>query len=60
VTHGENVADVMGLASTVEVHGDVFGIAVAGPLMRLGAMLDEQATRLMAARRKLESLGARL
>jgi len=59
VTHGENVADVMGLASTAEVHGDVFGIAVAGPLTRLGAMLDAQATRLMAARRKLESLGAK-
>lgn len=60
VTRGENVADVMGLATTAEVHGDVFGVAVAGPLTRLGDMLDVQATRLMAARRKLESLGARL
>ncbi len=60
VTRGENVADVMGLATTAEVYGDVFGVAIAGPLTRLGDMLDIQATRLLAARKKLESLGARL
>ncbi len=60
VTRGENVADVMGLATTAEVHGDIFGVAVAGPLTRLGEQLAPQAARLLAARDRLEALGGSL
>jgi len=35
VTTGENVADVMALAATVRLDGDVYGIAIAGPIHRM-------------------------
>lgn len=35
ITRGENVADVMAVASTMKFGGDVYGIAVAGPMHRM-------------------------
>jgi IclR family transcriptional regulator, acetate operon repressor len=57
VTRGENVVDVMGLATTVQVFGDVFGIAIAAPLARMEPEENTQAARLLAARDRLEALG---
>ena len=57
VTRGENVADVMGMAITVEVYGDVLGIAVAGPLSRMESDEKPQAMRLLAAGKRLAALG---
>ena len=60
VTRGENVVDVMGLATTVEVFGDVFGVAIAAPLARMEAEETTQAARLLAVRDRLEALGGSL
>ncbi|MBO6783589.1 MAG: IclR family transcriptional regulator [Alphaproteobacteria bacterium] len=60
VTRGENVADVMGLATTADIHGDIFGVAIAAPLTRIEPHLEEQAARLLAARDRLEALGGSL
>lgn len=46
VTRGENVEDVMALASTVPLGSDWLGIAIAGPLPRLSAHFDEYAAML--------------
>ena len=60
MTRGENVADVMGVATTADVHGDLFGVAIAAPLTRIEPQLEAQAARLMAARDRLEALGGSL
>ena len=57
VTRGENVADVMAVACTVEVYGDVFGIAVAAPLSRMHTDEKSQAERLLATIDRLRALG---
>lgn len=46
VTRGENVADVMAVASIVRRGPDSLGIAVAGPLDRVTANLDRYVARL--------------
>lgn len=60
VTKGENVVDVMGIATTAEVYGDVFGIAIAAPLARMEGDEELQAARLLAARDRLQALGSSL
>jgi DNA-binding IclR family transcriptional regulator len=57
ITRGENVVDVMGLATTAEVYGDVFGIGIAAPLARMENDVEVQAARLMSARAQLQALG---
>jgi IclR family acetate operon transcriptional repressor len=57
VTRGENVVDVMGIATTADVYGDVLGIAIAGPLARMEAVEADHGAKLRAARDELESLG---
>ena len=57
VTRGENVVDVMGLATTAKVYGDVFGIGIAAPLARMGDDVETQAARLLSARTRLQALG---
>jgi IclR family acetate operon transcriptional repressor len=57
ITRGENVVDVMGLATTAEIFGDVFGIAIAAPLSRMESDVSTQSSRLLAARDRLEALG---
>ena len=49
VTRGENVADVMAVASSLSLAGEVFGIAIAGPLQRMEPMLARHAEQLRAA-----------
>ncbi len=60
VTKGENVVDVMGIATTAEVYGDVFGVAIAAPLVRMEGDEELQAARLLAARDRLQALGSSL
>ncbi|MBI3797824.1 MAG: IclR family transcriptional regulator, partial [Deltaproteobacteria bacterium] len=50
VTRGENVADVMAVAATVQLDGDVYGIAVAGPIHRMESDLTKHVSALTAAR----------
>jgi IclR family acetate operon transcriptional repressor len=57
VTKGENVVDVMGLATTAAVYGDVFGIAIGAPLARMDGEVEVQAARLLSARTRLQALG---
>ena len=57
VTRGENVVDVMGLATTADVYGETMGIAVAGPLVRMEAGEAELAAQLLSAKATLEALG---
>jgi DNA-binding IclR family transcriptional regulator len=49
VTRGENVADVMAVASSFSLAGEVFGIAIAGPLQRMEPLLARHAEQLRAA-----------
>ncbi len=53
VTRGENVADVMAVASSFSLVGEVFGIAIAGPLQRMEPMLARHAEQLRAAIKRL-------
>lgn len=57
VTRGENVVDVMGLATNADVYGEAMGIAIAGPLVRMEAGETELAAQLLAAKARLEALG---
>ena len=54
ITRGENVADVMAVASTVRFGVDVYGIAVAGPMHRLTEEVEVQQHRLMEICRDIE------
>src|SRR5262249_4318803 len=49
ITAGENVADVMAIATTVRLGSEVYGIAVAGPIHRMERVLTDQASALAAA-----------
>ncbi|SRR6266545_2711157 len=57
VTRGENVPDVMAVATPVAMNEEVFAIAVAGPIQRMTPRLERHAARLVAARQKLEANG---
>jgi len=54
ITRGENVADVMGVASTVRFGGDVYGIAVAGPMHRMAEQVESHQRRLADTCREIE------
>ncbi|HYH22480.1 MAG TPA: IclR family transcriptional regulator [Azospirillum sp.] len=49
VTRGENVPDVMALAASVRVNDEPYGIAVAGPLVRVQTAHDSIAAELRTA-----------
>lgn len=49
ITAGENVADVMAVATTVWLGGDVYGIAIAGPIHRMTDNTANQVVALKAA-----------
>jgi DNA-binding IclR family transcriptional regulator len=49
VTTGENVADVMAVATTVQLGGDVYGIAIAGPIHRMESDLTSHVSALTTA-----------
>jgi DNA-binding IclR family transcriptional regulator len=48
VTEGENVSEVMALAAPTRVAGEVYGIAVAGPIERTQRNRDAIETALKA------------
>lgn len=49
VTQGENVIDVWAVATFINVHGEFFAIAVAGPQHRIEANVEEMARLLIAS-----------
>jgi DNA-binding IclR family transcriptional regulator len=53
VTRGENVIDVMAVASPLAIAGDVFGIAVAGPLHRMEPAVGRHTELLLATVRRI-------
>ncbi|MGQ0525197.1 MAG: IclR family transcriptional regulator [Betaproteobacteria bacterium] len=53
VTRGENVIDVMAVASSVALASDVFGIAIAGPLHRMEPGLARHAQLLVATMKRI-------
>ncbi|MGE0253336.1 MAG: IclR family transcriptional regulator [Alphaproteobacteria bacterium] len=57
-THGENVADVMGMAATADAGGEVLGLAIAAPLARAEANEAAYARALLAARDAIEMRSA--
>jgi DNA-binding IclR family transcriptional regulator len=54
LTRGENVADVMAIATTAQVGDTVYGICVAGPFPRMEANLQRLAEELLKARDAIE------
>jgi IclR family transcriptional regulator, acetate operon repressor len=50
VTRGENVADVTAVAATVYIHGEPFGVAVAGPSARMDQEIDVMAAQLLSVK----------
>jgi DNA-binding IclR family transcriptional regulator len=48
LTRGENVADVTAVATTLYIHSEPFGIAVAGPSGRMDAGLDTISAKLLS------------
>ena len=57
VTRGENVADVMGMASPTTPGGQPLAVALAGPIGRMDESFDTHAERLLLAARELSGLG---
>ncbi len=53
-TMGENVVDVAAVAAPLRINEEVLGLAVAGPMHRIGPRLQEHAERLLEARRSIE------
>lgn len=56
VTRGENVADVMAMAVPIQLGGESFGIAIAGPMQRMIDKERDCAALLAQARRSLTGL----
>jgi IclR family transcriptional regulator, acetate operon repressor len=48
VTRGENVADVAALALPFRLHGDLYAIAIAGPMQRVNLHLERHRRHLLA------------
>ncbi len=55
-TRGENVADVMAIAMPVRLGGDVYAIAVAGPMHRMLANVDRHRGQLAGTCSELAAL----
>ncbi len=55
ITRGENVPDVMGLATVVALQGKALGVALAGPLNRMESQLAAYSAALHRCRNILES-----
>jgi len=49
VTSGENVADVSAVAAAVRLETDTYGIAIAGPILRMTGAMEQHIARLRAA-----------
>lgn len=53
ITRGENVIDVMAMASSMALKGEVFGVAIAGPLHRMEPALAHHRKLLRATVRRI-------
>lgn len=53
MTDGENVSDVAALAVILAIHGEVFGLAIAGPTHRMNTRIDANAADLLDAQRTI-------
>lgn len=49
VTRGDNVAEVMAMAAPVRISGDVFGVALAGPVERMARQFEKYQPILLEA-----------
>jgi IclR family transcriptional regulator, acetate operon repressor len=49
----ENMADLLGISAPVDLDGQVFAIAVAGPIKRMEVRLDDHVMRLLETVREL-------
>jgi len=56
ITRGENVVDVMALATPLSIGGEPFGIAIAGPMQRLAPEEERCVGLLAAARAEIEGI----
>ena len=56
-TRGENVADVTAIAVPVSINDELFGIAVAGPALRMDSHFETIVGRLKEAQRELVERG---
>jgi IclR family acetate operon transcriptional repressor len=54
-TRGENVADVMAIARTVQLGADQYGIAIAGPLNRMAPAAKVHTEKLIKMCREIET-----
>jgi DNA-binding IclR family transcriptional regulator len=57
VTRGESVPDVMAIARTCQMDGELFAIAVAGPMHRLEPKLGSVGEALIRATSEIADLG---
>ena len=54
VTHGETVADLMAVAVPVELNGETYSVALAGPMHRMEGALKRYTKQLIELRAALE------
>lgn len=54
VTHGETVADLMAVAVPVDLNGETYSVALAGPMNRMDGALKRHAKLLIEMRAALE------
>jgi DNA-binding IclR family transcriptional regulator len=57
VTRGENVADVMAVATTATLNNVPYGIAIAGPVHRMEPLVDDYGAQLLKARDNIAATG---
>jgi DNA-binding IclR family transcriptional regulator len=55
VTHGETVADLMAVAVPVELNGEIYSVALAGPMQRMEGAQKRQVKLLQELRVTLEN-----
>lgn len=55
MTRGESVADVAAVARAVQLGGEAYGVAIAGPLSRMEPMLEKHARLLAGAVAELQA-----
>jgi IclR family acetate operon transcriptional repressor len=51
---GENIVDVMSIATTINVEGETYTVAVGGPIQRFKPLMAKHAKKLLNMRQKIE------
>jgi DNA-binding IclR family transcriptional regulator len=51
---GENIADLMSIAATVVVEGEIYVVGVGGPIQRFKPLMTRHATQLMKTCKAIE------